>query len=376
MPRSLMVRPAALAAAISIAVASPASAALGPNQQIGDESGDDIVVTDMDGRGSRLVASFDATPDEAEPYVVYAYTTDGGAAWSFSTFAGFIAGSSRVALCGSIAMSALVVREDAGRRILLEQWDVTAPPAASSVPVTTTGAHRSPDIACLPGGRTAIAYATNEDGAWLVRLLAGDLDGSPGSSQLFEVGPGAPGKGLAVASTDSRVFVAWFAGHRLRLARFRIAGSSPYRLTRIDTTTIATLPTGATPQLAAHGSRVVLAYRDKGDLKVRRSNDHGARFGSARTLRATPSGTDATPTSVSVRGDRVAIGAIEIHGTTAMGLGYASADAGSSYTRIASRSGGRIVATLFQPGNAVRYAQIADQSISDPPADRILFRRE
>jgi len=58
------------------------------------------------------------------------------------------------------------------------------------------------------------------------------------------------------------------------------------------------------------------------------------------------------------------------------GLGYKSTNGGSTYSQISSHASGRVVATLVRPGSVYRYAEIWDESISDPSAHRIRFRRE
>ena len=111
-----------------------------------------------------------------------------------------------------------------------------------------------------------------------------DADGS-WSPVAVDLGSGTPGRGLSIATSSSRVYVAWFDGNRLKLRRFSIGSSSSHHLTSLGTSTLATLHSGIGPQIGADGDAVILAYLDMASLKVRRSTDKGASFGSARTLR-------------------------------------------------------------------------------------------
>jgi hypothetical protein len=161
--------------------------------------------------------------------------------------------------------------------------------------------------------------------------------------------------------------------------RFRIGSGSQHALTSLGTTTVASLRYGRYPEIGAGGARAFLAYMDRADLKVRRSTNRGASFGGARTLRDEPfpSEIGAYPTTVAVRGQRVAIGGIEIGGVDELvgrGLGYMTTNGGSSWRLMATHPHGGTAATLVSTVGVYQYAEAWDQSINDPLIERIRYR--
>ena len=148
---------------------------------------------------------------------------------------------------------------------------------------------RRPDVACVANTELAVAWFERlDDGGYKVVLETGTPSGAGPSPQRFSLGSGSPSRGLSVAATSDRVYVAWFQGSTLKVRRFRIGTSSAHTLTSLGTTTIGTFQGGTTPKIGADGSKVVLAYTHGADLKVRRSTNRGVSFGSATTIRNLP----------------------------------------------------------------------------------------
>jgi hypothetical protein len=247
---------------------------------------------------------------------------------------------------------------------------------------STSGIARYPEAACVANAELAVAWFQQTDSGYAVKLRTGVPVGDDLTPQTFTLGSGTPSRGLSIAATADRVFVTWFQGSALKLRRFGIGSTSAHTLTSLGTATIASLTDGAYPEVGADGSRVVIAYMHQADLKVRRSTDKGISFGSAIKLRDEPypSEIGASPTTVAVKGSLVVIGANEIAGDpgglSGRGLGYKSTNGGSSYTKISSHAGGRLLAAIVRPGSTNRYAEVWDHSLDSPSPGDVRYRRE
>jgi hypothetical protein len=178
------------------------------------------------------------------------------------------------------------------------------------------------------------------------------------------------------------VYVAWFAGSTLKVRRFRISSSSAHTLTSLGTTTIGTVQSGTAPTIGADGTKVVLAYTHGADLKVRRSTNRGVSFGSARTIRNLPDASEigASATTVAVKGNLVALGVNDIGGIETLsgtGRGYKSTNGGSTFTRLTTHTGGRVLGSVVKVGSSYRWAEVWDQSLDgDDNPGQVRFRRE
>jgi hypothetical protein len=237
-------------------------------------------------------------------------------------------------------------------------------------------------VACVANSELAIAWFEKTSGGYKVVLETGAVAGDDLSPQRFSLGMGSPGRNLSVAATADRVYVAWFDGSALKLRRFRIGSTSAHTLTSLGTTSLGTVSGGTTPKLGADGDRVVIAYTQGADLKVRRSTNQGVSFGSARTVRDLPDASEvgALATSVTVKGSKVALGVNDIGGIETLsgtGRGYKSTDGGASFSRITTHTGGRVLTTLVTVGGSARWAEVWDHSLEgDEDPGQARFRRE
>lgn len=306
--------------------------------------------------------------------VVLSWSDEGPDAWQHQDVDGSPTSEPEVAICGGTATA--VYREGTGDASRVRSHSV---PLGSGLQFvrewTGVGAVRKPDVACVANTYLAVAWFQRVGGEWRVRVRPGP-DAEP-----IGLGTGTVSRGLSIAASADRLYVAWFRGSSLKVRRFRIGSGAQHALTSLGTTTVASLRYGRYPEIGAAGSRAFLAFMDRADLKVRRSTDRGVSFGGARTLRDEPfpSEIGAYPTTVAVRGQRVAIGAVEIGGVEELvgrGLGYYSTNGGSSWTRKSTHSGGRTVATLRTPAASYQYVEAWDQSIDDPLIERIRYRED
>jgi len=379
--RSLrLATPAALlAVAMASAPVSAAAPVFRPSVRMAPDTSNDSLLTDLASRGSQVAATIDAVVSGTRR-VDLLWSTDSGATWDRDR-TDEVARESETLVCAGRAVAVYTAPVNASTRLIKSHHNDLHDPIEGGREWSSSGLARSPDAACVANTEMAVAWFRKTDDGWRVRLRVGVVSGDDMSSQTFDLGRGTPSRDLAVASSSTRVYVAWFRGRSLKVRRFAIGAAPDRTLTSLGTTTVADLRYGYTPEIGADRSRVVLAYQDRADLKVRRSTDKGASFGAARTLRDEPfpSEIGAFPTTVAVRGDRVAIGAVELGGVEELvgkGLGYKSTNGGLSYSLVSKHTSGRTVATLVKPGSVWRYAEAWDESITNPTTERLRYRRQ
>jgi hypothetical protein len=341
------------------------------------DPGVDLTLRDHQGRGSDLAATADVVQLGVRNGVLL-WSTDSGQTWDNDTL--ILPREAEAAVCAGRAVAIHTRESGEDRLVHTSTHDLDAPISGGRDWPNSSNA-RTPDGACVRNHELAVAWFRKTDDGWKVRLRTGVPVGDDATPQQFDLGRGTPSRGLAVAASSDRVYVAWFRGQVLKLRRFSIGSAPAHSLHSLGTSDIAVLPYGNTPELGADGARVILAMMDRADLKVRRSTNRGASFGAAQTLRNEPfpSEIGAWPTTVAIKGTRVAIGAVELGGIEVLagrGLGYKSTDGGATYDQISAHTSGRVVATLVRPGSVYRYAEIWDVSIADPDEHRLRFRRE
>lgn len=364
-----------------VAVATPALADFRPSVvAVEGDTGQVLAVTDLAARDGRLAMSVHVSIDEG-PRQALAWSDDPEADWAVDVNDGRASRQSQATVCADQAAMVYAASDDEGASWVVATYAVPYDGSSGATrDWTTAGVARYPDVACVRDHELVAAWFERDGSGWDVRLRTREPQSAGASPQSFNLGRGTPGRRLAVATSSNRVYVAWFDGRKLKVRRFAIGAAPNHTLTSLGTSTIARLSRGSHPELGADGSRVVLAYMDRNDLKVRRSTNRGVSFGGARTLRDRPSASKvgAAPTTVAVDGARVAIGATEIGAAELIGKGYGykSTNGGVSYRQVSGHSSGRVVATLFTPGSTPRYAEAWDQAVTQPLQPVVRFRRE
>lgn len=373
------------ACALTLAVTAAPALAFEPSVLVrSGEPGEHMVVTDLAARGDDLAVSIDRQ-DGSDRFVGFHWSANGGADWdSEGIGGGGGVRESQVTACAGHAV--LIYRSAESDPATSWRIGTFAYPFAggsgTAFSWTTAGDSRQPDVACVANRELVAAWFQKSGSSSVVKVKTRVVEGTDSSPQSFTLGTGKVNKGLAIATSSTRVYVAWFSGDQLKLTRFSISGASHHDLTRLGTSTIATLPYAYAPEIGADGDRVVIAYSDRADLKVRGSTNRGVSWGSALVVRDEPfpSEQGAYPMNVAFKGSRVAIGAVEIGGIdlplNGKGLGYLSTNGGASYTKVSMHSGGRTVAGLVKVGSAYRYAEAWDQSVSDPESEVVRYRRQ
>lgn len=379
-------RVAASAALLALALASTPAMALEPSVEVVDFTGTDWMghTTDLAQRGDRLVATWDL--ELGWPGVGIRWSDDAGLTWD--TGDTIVSGmmphlESQAAVCAGRAIASYVVRfDDASRLVRTYAKTFALPPFENTRQWSAVGViGRRPDVACVANTELAVAWFEKIASGYKVVLETGTPSGANPSPQRFALGMGSPGRGLSVAASSDRVYVAWFDGSTLKVRRFRVSSGSAHTLTSLGTTTVGTFQGGTTPQIGADGSKVVLAYTHGADLKVRRSTNRAVSFGSATTVRNLPDASEvgALATTVAVKGNLVALGTIDVGGIDTLygdGRGYKSSDGGASFRRLTTHTGGRVLGTVVKIGSTYRWAELWDQSFDEDDPGLVRFRRE
>ncbi len=385
MHRSL--RAALPVAVVSLAIATSPAVAFQPSVEVVDFTGTAWTgyTTDVAQRGDRLVVTWDLGFSGLA--VGIRWSDDAGLTWDLGdTITSGTAPhvESQAAVCAGRAIAAYaVVLSDATRMIRTYYKTFALPPIEGTGYWSNADViARRPDVACVANTELAVAWFERlDDGAYKVVLETGAPSGGGASPQRFSVGRGSPSRGLSVAATSDRVYVAWFQGSTLKVRRYRIGTGPSHDLTSLGTTTIGSFQGGTTPKIGADGSRVVVAYTHGADLKVRRSTNRGVSFGSATTVRNLPGASEVAglATTVAVKGSLVALGTIDVGGIDTLygdGRGYKSTNGGASFTRLTTHTGGRVLTTVVDPGSGYRWAELWDQSFDEDDPGLVRFRRQ
>lgn len=387
MTHTRSLRMAIPAALVALALASTPAMALQPSVLVlthpDSQTGN---ITDMAARGAAVAVTTDILVG-GERQVGLMASTDAGATWpilDWATTGPTVHVESAAAVCAGRAVAVYAEVHPAfapTARVIRSASHQLGSAIKGQRTWTTSGTARRPDAACVANTELAVAWFETISGGHKVVLETGVVTGDDLSPQRFSIGAGSPGRGLSVAATSDRVYVAWFTGSTLKLRRYRIGTSSTRTLTALGTTTLGTIQGGTTPRIGADGSKVVIAYTQGADLRVRRSTNRGVSFGSARTVRDLPDASEvgALATTVAVKGNLVALGVIDVGGIetlTGTGRGYKSTDGGSTFRRVTTHTGGRVLAAVVKVGSSYRWAELWDRSLSQPSPGPIRFRRE
>jgi hypothetical protein len=345
------------------------------------DEGQHYTVTDLAGRGTNAAVSIDGSLDDERWVTVY--WTQNGTDWDHNDVPASLARESQATICDGWVVVAHAASETAPAtdwELWTSRYSLDGLLSGTTV-IADSGVNRKPDVACVPEKKIAVAYFAPSGSGPRVQLVVRKAAGEDLAPQSFDIAPGSVSKGLAVAATSQRVYVAWFQGNALKLRRYSVGPAPDRTLTNLGTQTILTHASARNPQLGADGSRVILAYQHQADLRVRRSTDRGVTFSSAVTVRNMPFPSEiaTSPTSVTVKGKRVVLGAFELGGVetlTGKGFGYESTNGGATWRLKAKHNGGSKVVTLVTVEGTRRYAEAWDASVAQPAQEFVKFRTE
>jgi hypothetical protein len=335
-----------------------------------------IFVRDIATRGESVAVAWEEQPVTGARAVYLRWSTDTGGTWQprvrLSTSRQLEA---RLDVCNGSVWAASRIEASGQWLIRLDRRGL-ASGSASSSPISAVGDVRGPDIACA-GPRLAIAWFQKAAGVWRVRLQARGVSGGLATYNAT-LGRGAPSRGLAVAGTPDRLYVAWYRGDRLKLRRFAIGGGPQARLTSLGTATIAGADDGYRLRLGAAGDRVGMAYTRSGHTYARVSTDGAASFGAHRRIVSAGFEVVTEASHVAVRGSAVIVSASVQFIGTGWGFLYRTRDEGASWSEVrgSMRTGGAMVAAFGTRNGVTRIVEAYDTSYSVPFQERVRFRRQ
>lgn len=380
-------------ALLAVALASMPAAAWEPTTTARDLPSTQIgVLADMTARDKVVAVTFDIRYPGGGPFGLpydagVAWSTDAGATWS-SRNAGDGTRSTEpaVVVCRRHVV-VIQVNDPYGTGTTgIYQDAIKLSDSTFALRYWATVGHsrrvRHPDVTCMGDTKLAVAwFEERSSGGYTVKLRTG-RHGANLLDPTLDLGAGAAGRGLSVVATTDRLYVTWFSGNKLRLARFKVGAAPDYPIAKLGIATVSTAAGGSDPEIGAEGSRVFLAYSHQSDLKIRRSTNKGVSFGAVTKLRNLPAAPAyrARPITVAVSGSSVVIGAVESSTSkpwTGKGLGFRSTDGGASYLRVTTQSAGRVAATLATIDGVPRYEEAWDQTFEAQGVGALIrFRRE
>jgi hypothetical protein len=363
---------------VMLAIAAPVSAAgwtdpvtlslLAPSKE--------VFVRDIATRGESVAVAWEERPFTGNRAVYLRWSTDSGDTWKprerLSTRRQL---EVRVDLCGGALWATSRIEATGGWVIDLDRRGLSSG-STSTTPVTGVGDVRGPDIACA-GRRLAIAWFQKVAGVWKVRLQARGVTGGL-RTYSTTLGKGSPSRGLAVAGTADRLYVAWYQGKALKLRRFAIGGGTQAPVSSLGTGIVGGADDGFRLRMGAAGDRVGLAYTRRGDTYGRVSSDQAISFHPHRRLvsAAFEIGTEAS--HVDVRGSAVIVTASVSTVGTGWGYLYRTTNEGSSWSEVPGslRTGGAMVAAFGTRNGAIRIMEAWDSSYVSLYQARVRFRRQ
>ena len=267
-----------------------------------------VDIGDIAASGRNVVVGWDEDPPSGNRASYVRWTTNGGV--SFAPRVRLDTRPQRevkVDVCAGWAWATASLSVGGDQLISLDKRRLVGSEVEQSV-LTTDGVSRGPDVAC-GGERLVVAWFQRAGDTWRVKLHARGVHDEPAGDSLppfdADLGTGSLSRGLAVAATADRVYVAWFRGNALKVRRYRIGSGSNHQLTHLGTSTI-TDQGGSTPRIGADGARVAVAYGG-GDVRARVSTNRGGSWGPRRTLAQGAFELFNEPGSVDIRGSRIIV---------------------------------------------------------------------
>lgn len=344
------------------------------------EDDKEVTVTDVAARGRNVVVGWEESPEVGNRRVFIRSSTNGGA--SFGPRIRLDTRSQReirVDVCGGYSWATSGLSVPGSWLVALDKRSLTSSEVEQSV-LTTSGIARRPDVAC-GGERLIVAWFQQSGGVWRVKLHARGVHDQAKGNALppfdADLGTGDMVRGLAVAATSDRVYVAWYRGNDLRVRRYSIGSGSKRKLTALGTTTFS-MPSASVVHLGANGSRVAVTYWRNSGARVRVSTNKGSSWGSQRTLATAEAEAAVIPSSITIRGSTIIAAlsfAFDGGGSGVVTRSTNGSGTGWSPVSGSSRSGGRMVAALSSPSGTTRIVQAWDQSLRPGVTQRVRFRR-
>jgi hypothetical protein len=372
----------ALALLASLAITSTSFAAnVGPTQVLRRiSSGEPLFVSDVAAKGKNIATAWS---ENFRPHVNW--STDGGANFHSSVAAHGTYGA-RIDICGGFVWALAdqgPVYPDEGvplskLNVHIDGWSLDGSTHRQRAMPHGTGYG---DIACI--GDRAIATAWERqvgDGQHLsLQIWTISGNGRLTRAHAFDLGASSSLVNSTVAATNTTAHVAWMDGRDVRLKTIDLGPGTNSSATPHPTTTVTTFDRddAGSPLLAADGSRVVLAYRFKAQVRVRISEDGAASFGDYSILKRIPAPTGgyADPMSVDAFAGQILVeAASQGDSPVFQSQGFLSSDGGATWPGTFSQRSGYQVGALFGGQASPKFAEAWDNAARFPTPARHKLR--
>lgn len=254
--------------------------------------------------------------------------------------------------------------------------------AAQALLTSTADDRRVRDVtvACVGGDLIAIGWLQKTGRKRTAQLLIRSIEPlgtTPSIKRVFNLGAAELASGLDVAATPSSVAVSFVRDGDLRIKRFEVGADnsiSGYPLKTIAWNDVRS------PQMAARGKRLVVAYSDAGKVRAKTSRDLGETFSGLRTLANTGGVKNpSVPWSIDVVGDRLVatVGAYSKAKGKATPVRMTSSDFGERWSkRNFGNVGARMAAFLKRPNQPSKLQEAWHNNAPKRSADTLRARYE
>ncbi len=223
---------------------------------------------------------------------------------------------------------------------------------------------RFPDVACTDT-RLWVSWEQKVGSQWHVfvnfaaRSFA-SFDSAPMDLGLLGSDAGKP----VIAAAGNNVYVAWSTpSGAIRVHRWSDAGT----VTDLGERQLATgNPSGGgagVPRIDTVGGKVAVVWYDCGDMRARVSNDHGATWGSTRTLFTGACGSEfgGLPSSVAISGSRILVAFDRFAATQTQHMITTSNNFASFTDHLAYGSSDLLLLGFVHPSGATKMAGAVDE---------------
>jgi hypothetical protein len=245
----------------------------------------------------------------------------------------------RVAVCNDMVFAVSAWPTSGSRNVGIDYRDIVTGESWRY----SLGAGHTPDVACF--GEVVAATWVHEDHAWLA-IHEGPCESPCSPAVKMDLGASTFGSPPRITS-DYEGFTAAWVSNGLAIQHFEFTGDGAGNL-NVTADPVLKLMAGkdvSTPEIAALGQRMVVAYTRAGQTHLRTSDDVATSFGPriivSRYCRDCPEG-GSHPQSVAVRGHLILVEVTRVAGVPPgyEGVAFLSRDGGASWEKRSTGWGG------------------------------------
>jgi hypothetical protein len=372
----------AVAVLVSLVITTTTFAAnVGPTQVLRQVSAEEpLFVSDVAGKGKNIATAWS---ENFRPYL--RWSTNGGATFHSSVSANGTYGA-RIDICGGFVWALAVegpVAPDEGvplseLNVHVDSWSLDATTHRQRAMPQGTGYG---DIACIGDRAIATVWERVVGDSQHLSLQIWAISGNGRLTQAHAFDLGATNKivDASVAATNTSAHVAWMDGRNVRLKTIDLGPGAVPSAVAHPTTTVTTFDrdNAGRPMLAADGSRVILAYYFKAQVRVRISEDRADSFGDYAILKRLPAHTEGYvyPTSIDASAGRILVETVSGCCAGIESQGFRSSDHGATWHGTFSQESGYQDGALIGSQASPKFAEAWDNAglFPDPAKHKIRF---